>query len=247
MKENSSWKSLYAVGATSALAYVVMILVPLVLMVVQAPAPLAGGAAILEYISGHRAVYLAELICFVGLSLPAIFVFLALGAALWPASRSLALMGASIGVGSELIALALGSSPPSLNGGLWVLSGRYEAAADPAVRASLASAAEALAAYANAVSAAGILTALGILLVSIPLARAGFKRWQAILGIVTGVAGIVSEIFRDYIGAAYLVYGLLLPAWFAVAGLVLLGLRRAAEVSPADLTRRLSPSTSRTS
>ncbi|HET7839736.1 MAG TPA: hypothetical protein VFL04_08245, partial [Rectinemataceae bacterium] len=171
---NGAWGPLYAVGAASAAAYVLMVLVPLVLMATEPLAPLAGGAAILEYIAAHRAIYLAELICFVGLSLPALLVFLALGAALWQRARSRALMGAAVGVGSELIALALGSSPPSLNGGLWVLAGRYEAAADPALRSSLTAAAEALAAWANAVSAAGILTALAMLLLSIPLAKAGF-------------------------------------------------------------------------
>jgi hypothetical protein len=228
---DSSWSLLFGAGAAAAMAYVIMILVPLVLMLVQPPAPMSGGAAILEYIAAHRAVYLAELLCFVGLSLPAIFVFLALGAALWHQARSLALLGAVVGVVSETIALALGSSPPSLNGGLLLLSGRYAATADQAARASLASAAEALAAYANAVSAAGILTALGILLLSVPLARAGFPKWNAVLGIVAGISGIVCEVFRDYIGAAYAVYGLLLPAWFMIAGLGLARLSRESRIA----------------
>ena len=65
----SSWSLLYGAGAVSAFAYVLMILVPLVLLVVQPQAPISGGAAILEYIAAHKAVYLVELICFVGLSL----------------------------------------------------------------------------------------------------------------------------------------------------------------------------------
>lgn len=172
----ASWNFLYGAGAVSAFACVLLILIPLVLLVVQPQAPLGGGAAILEYIAAHKAVYLTELVCFVGLSLPAIFVFLALGAALWRRGRSLALIGAVTGVGSELIALALGSSPPSLNGGLVLLSAQYQAASD-VLRPSLAAAADALAAYANAVSAAGILTALGILVLSIAMSRGGFPKW----------------------------------------------------------------------
>jgi hypothetical protein len=222
---NSSWRLLYAAGAVAAFVYVLMILVPLVLMVVQPMAPRTGGAAILEYIAAHKAVYLTELFCFVGLSLPAIFVFLALGAALWQGGKSLALMGAAIGVGSELIALALGSSPPSLNGGLVLLSEQYQAAGE-ALRPSLAAAAEALAAYANAISAAGILTSLGILLLSVQMAKGAFPAWVGILGIVTGASGIVLEALRDFVGPVYGLYGVLLPLWFILAGLGLIRLRK---------------------
>jgi hypothetical protein len=219
----SSWGLLYGAGAVSAFAYVLMILVPLVLLVVQPQAPILGGAAVLEYIAAHKAVYLVELICFVGLSLPAIFVFLALGAALWRKNRSLALLGTVVGVGSELIALGLGSSPPSLNMGLLSLSDQYQVAGE-ALKPSLASAASALAAYANAVSAAGILTALGILLLSIPMAKAPFPRRLGMVGIATGIIGMLSEALRDFIGAAYGLYGILLPLWFVLVGMGLIRL-----------------------
>lgn len=211
----NSWSLLFRAGAVSGLAFIIMIIVPLVLLAVAPQPPTAGGVAILEYVAAHRAIYLAELVCFVGLSLPALVVFLALGAALAPLGKSLAVMGAVIGAGSELIALALGSSPPSLTAGLVVLSDKY-AAAGEALRPSLASAAEALMAYANAVSSAGMLTALGILLLSIPMTRGVFPKGAAFLGIATGAAGILCEAFRDLIGMAYAVYGLLLPTWFAL-------------------------------
>jgi hypothetical protein len=214
----SSWSLLYRAGAISAFAYILMILVPLVLLIVQPQPPLSGGVAILEYIAAHRVVYLAELVCFVGLSLPAIVVFFALGIALAPFGKSLAALGGLVGISSEIVALALGSSPPSLNGGLMVLSDRYAAASEPA-RASLASAAEALAAYANAISSAGILTALGILLLSILMTKGLFPKWIAILGIATGVLGILFEALRDSIGFVYGVYGILLPLWFLLVGL----------------------------
>jgi hypothetical protein len=220
---SSSWRLLYKAGAFSAFAYVLMIAIPIVLLAVQPQAPLTGGAAILEYIAAHKAVYLTELVCFVGLSLPAVFVFIALGVALWQGGRSLALLGAVVGVGSELIALALGSSPPTLNAGLLGLSAQYATASD-ALKPSLAAAASALAAYANAISAAGILTALGILLLSVPMTRGPFPTWVGVLGIVTGALGILFEALRDLVGAAYGLYGILLPLWFVLVGLGLIKL-----------------------
>jgi hypothetical protein len=227
---DGSWRLLYRIGSISGFAYVAMIIVPLVLLVVAPQPPTAGGAAILEYIAAHRGVYLAQLICFVGLSLPALAVFLAVGAALAPQGKSLALLGAAIGAGSELIALALGSSPPSLNAGLVVLSDKY-AAAGEALRPSLVSAAEALLAYANAVSSAGILTALGILLLSILMIKGVFPKGAAILGIVTGAAGLLLEAFRDLIGPVYAIYGLLLPLWFFFVSLRLASLGKEAPPS----------------
>jgi hypothetical protein len=46
----------------------------------------------------------------------------------------------------------------------------------------------------------------------------GFGRVVATLGVLTGVLGILSEALRPMIGPAYLLYGLLLPLWFALVG-----------------------------
>ena len=128
---------------------------------------LAGaGAAVLDYVASHRAVYLVELVCFVGLAVPAHVVFGAVAVALKDTHRTLAAIGGLFGIASEVIALALGSSPQSLHGGLVVLSNAYRASGDGAERAALVSAAEALVAATNAVSWAGILTAAAILLLS---------------------------------------------------------------------------------
>ncbi len=80
--------------------------------------------------------------------------------------KSIAAVGGLLGVASEIIALALGSSPQSLHGGLVVLSDSYAAAGTDAERAGLVSAADALIAATNAVSWAGILTAAAILVLS---------------------------------------------------------------------------------
>lgn len=222
---DGSWRRLYLAGSIAALLYVVLVLVPVVLVFV-APVPPTEGRAVLEYIAVHKALYLVELVCFVGLAVPALVVFGALAVALWPIDKSIAVLGGLFGIASEVIALALGSSPQSLHGGLIVLSNAYVQAATETRRAELVSAADALIAATNAVSWAGILTAAGILVLSLLMRRGGFGARVAVLGLVTGALGIVSEALRPLIGPAYLLYGLLLPTWFALVGWKLLRLAR---------------------
>ena len=212
-----SWRPLYRAGALSAVAFVVMVVVPVVLVLV-APLPPTRGRALLEYIAAHKAVYLTELVSFVGLAVPALVVFLALAVALKELAPGAAAIGGLFGVASETIALALGSSPQSLHGGLVVLSDAYAVAATDADRAALVAASEALIAATNAVSWAGILTAAGILLLSWAARSGHLGRALPLLGIATGAIGIVSEALRPMIGGAYMVYGLLLPAWVGLAG-----------------------------
>ncbi|HEY3408605.1 MAG TPA: hypothetical protein VGK53_10595 [Propionicimonas sp.] len=222
---NVSWRSLYRAGAVSAVLYVALVVVAVVL-VFAAPVPPAEGAAVLEYIAAHKAVYLTELICFVGLGVPALVVFTAAAVALKGADKTMAVIGGLFGVCSEIIALSLGSSPESLHGGLVVLSDAYQAAATDAHRAGLTSAADALVAATNAVSWAGILTAAAILVLSLVMHRTAFGKAVGVIGAVTGVAGILSEAFRPMIGPVYMVYGLLLPTWFALVGWRLFRLAR---------------------
>ncbi len=92
------------------------------------------------------------------------------------------------------------------------------AATTAAQRAAEATAAEGLIAVSNAVNAAGILTALGILILSLVMLKGVFPKGVAYLGIVTGALGIASEALRDTIGPGYFVYGLLLPIWFLAVG-----------------------------
>ena len=221
-----TWALLYKAGGWSALLYVGLVLVPVVL-VFTAPLPPTDGVALLEYVGDHKVVYLAELVCFVGLAVPALVLFTAVAVALKDANKSVAVMGGLFGVASEVIALALGSSPQSLHGGLVVLSNTYQAAGGDAERAELVSAADALIAATNAVSWAGILTAVAILLLSALMRHVPFfGPVVGTLGVVAGAVGILAEALRPVIGPGYMLYGLLLPAWFAMAGWKLLGLDR---------------------
>jgi len=218
-----SFQLLFRIGAIAAFAFMLFTLVPLVLMITQPLPPYGGGAALLDFIAAHPVLYVTELVCFTGLSIPAIVFFLALGVALWPSGKDLALLGAVVGIGSEIAALAFASSPPSLNGGLLGLSVQYQTASE-ALRPSIASAAGALQAYANGFTLIGVLTALGIFILSIPMRKSGFPRWVSILGLITGGSGMILEATRDLVGPFYALYGILLLVWPLGIGLGLLRL-----------------------
>jgi len=223
---DASWGRLFTAGGWAAALYVFLVLVPLVL-VLLAPVPPTEGAALLDYIAAHQAVYLVELVCFVGLAVPALVVFSAVAVSLKGVDKSVAAIGGLFGVASEVIALALGSSPQSLHGGLVVLSNSYAGGGGGADRTGLVGAADALIAATNAVSWAGILTAAAILLLSSVMRRAAFfGPVIGTIGMIAGILGIASEALRPLIGPAYLVYGLLLPTWFALVGWKLLHLDR---------------------
>src|SRR6476620_1281811 len=75
-----SWASLYKAGGLSPMLFVLLVLIPVVL-VFAAPVPPVDGRALLPYIAAHKVIYLIELVCFVGLSVPALVVFGALAVA----------------------------------------------------------------------------------------------------------------------------------------------------------------------
>ena len=233
-QSDQAWKSLFIIGSILAFVYTAMVILPLVLIFTTPQPPSTGGLAVLSYIASHKGIYLAELICFVGLSIPAIGVFFALAILLLRSNKVLAALGGLVGIVSEIVALALGGSPESLHGGLVYLSDQYTLASSEAQRLALSTAAEGLIATVNSVSAAGVLTALAILLLSLCMLRGASGRGAAIFGIVTGVLGIVLEAIRPVAGMFYVVYGILLPIWFIVIGI---GLFKAG-VRSAPQTRR---------
>ncbi len=112
-----SWARLYRLGGGAGALFVILTLIP-VALVFTAPVPPTDGGPLLTYIATHKAVYLTQLVCFVGLAVPALIVFAAAAVALTGVDKSLSAVGGLIGVVSETIALSLGSSPQSLHGGL---------------------------------------------------------------------------------------------------------------------------------
>jgi len=218
-----SWRGLYLAGGVSAILFVVLIIAAFVLDSI-APPPVSGGAITLEFIVQNRLVYILEQVLWLVPGVFATVVFLALYVALERVNKSYAALGALIGgIAWALLTLAI---PTTSRGApaLVYLSDQYAAATTDAQRAVFASAAEGLIAQNNTPTIPGILTTVGILIVSLVMLEGVFHRGVAYLGIATGVLGIVSEALRFVLPAGYAVYGLLLLIWFIAVGWDLYGL-----------------------
>ena len=212
-----SWGALYrAGGVASILAACVYIVATLIYFVVPPP-PGEGGTATLDYIAAHRAVYILEQVLWLAPSVLLTVATLELAVALKGVHKSYAAIGGVLGVASWALTLVY----PATGGGapaLVYLSDRYAATGDATLRAAYAAAAEVFIAQNIIPTAVGILEPLGILILTLVMLRGVFPRGVAYLGIATGALGLVSEALRPMLGPAYLVYGLLLFAWFLASG-----------------------------
>ena len=212
-----SWKGLYRAGGVSGVLFVVLTIVSIVLVFIKPMQPSSGGAATLKNIASNRSLYILKQVLWLGPSALAIVVFLALYRALKHLDKSNAALGSLLGIASEVLTLAYpttGEGAPSLV----YLSDQYVAATTDEQRAAFASAAEGFIAQNNIPSAPGILTAIGILVISLVMLRGVFHKGVAYLGIATGAIGIISESLRPLLGLGYIGYGLLLPIWFLAVG-----------------------------
>lgn len=217
--QNASWLDLVKLGGISAILSGVFYILATALVFIMPFPPTSGGAATLDYIASNRSAYIVEQVLYNVPGILAVAVFPALYILLRPINRSYAAIGALISIVAWV--------PPALaaldlTGGLVNLSDQYAAATNELGRTTFATAAEALVAQTNIVFAAGILEAIGILIVSWVMLKGTFSRRVAYLGIVTGVLGIVSEGLRTIMGAGYILYGVLLIVWFIVIGRELL-------------------------
>lgn len=220
-----SWRGLYRAGGVSGGLFVVLTLVSIGLVFAKPLQPRSGGAATLQDIAAHRSLYILKQVLWLGTSVPALVVFLALYRALKHLDKSYAALGALLGIASEVLTLAY---PTTGEGGpaLVSLSDRYRAAPTEAQRATFATAAEGLMAQNDTPAPAGILTPLGILVLSLVMRRGVFHKGVAYLGIATGAIGLISEALRPLLGLGYIGYGLLLPSWFGAVGWTLYRLGR---------------------
>lgn len=212
-----SWNELYRAGGISSALFVALIIVSLVLEFTTPRQPSAGGADTLQHIAAHRKVYILKQALWFGPSVFAIVVFLSLYAALKGVNKSYAAIGATIGITSWGLTLgwpATGGGAPSLV----YLSDRYQAASTDEERAAFAAAAEAFIAQNVIPNPPGILSPVGILILSLLMLRGVFNKGVAYVGIATGALGTMSEALRPVMGIGYLGYGLLLPLWFVAVG-----------------------------
>jgi hypothetical protein len=196
---------------------VVPYLVAIVLVMVAPPPLEASGAETLEYVASHRWLYSVEQVLWMAPGVLAMVVFLALTAALWRLDKGYVAIAGLIGCSAWALTLAL----PTSGGGapvLVYLADQYQAAATAEQRTALATVAEGLIAENNTPSFVGVLTTVGILLISLAMTKGVFPRWVAYLGIATGTIGILSEALRPVLGIGYSVYGILLLVWFLVVG-----------------------------
>jgi len=228
-RPDPAWRALYVAGGLAAWLAVTAYVVATVLEFSLPTAPTAGGAATLEYIADHRAVYIVQQILWQGPSILLIVTFLALAVALKGLDRSYALIGGVLSVVSWAVTLAY----PATGGGapaLVYLSDHYAATTDPAQRAAFATAAEGFIAQNAVPTVMGVLEAAGVLIVSLVMLKGVvFRRGTVYLGIAAGAVGIVCEALKPVVGLGYIVYGLLLFVWLIAIGWELYGLARAGE------------------
>jgi hypothetical protein len=212
-----AWGRLYQAGGVSAALFVVLLVAAIALAIVSPPPPTTGGAATLEYIAEHRPLYIIHQQLWL---VPGVFgtiVYLALYVALKHLHQSYAAVGAAVGG----VAWALTLAVPTTSTGapaLVYLSDHYAATADAGQRAAFVGAAESLIAINRTPTVVGVLTTLGMLIISLVMLRGVFPRTVAYLGIFTGVLGIVSEALRPVIEGGYGVYGVLLLVWMSAVG-----------------------------
>lgn len=223
-QRGQTWRTLYVAAGFSSLTFVALLIAALVVDFL-APPPVHGGAATLEFIAENKVPYVLEQVLWILPNALAVLVFVALFIALKPVNQSLALIASVIGGLSWALILAI---PVTSRGSLSLvyLSDQYAAAA-PGDRDRFATAAEAIVAENNTPAIVGVLSAAGILLISIAMARGVLPRALAWLGILTGALGVLSEALRHAVPQFYWGYGVLLWVWFIAAGIALirLGLR----------------------
>ncbi len=217
-----SWRQLYLWAGISSILFVALLIAALVLDFV-APPPVHGGSETLEFIAENKGVYIAEQLLWVMPNIFAVLVFVALYVALAPFNKSLALLATVVGALSWALILAV---PVTSRGSLVLvyLSDRYTAAADDAARLRYSTAAEAIVAENNTPGAVGILSVVGLLLISVVMLTGPFPRFLAWLGIAAGSVGVAAETLRYAVPEVYMIYGVLMWGWFVAVGVGLIRL-----------------------
>ncbi|MGO4186593.1 DUF4386 family protein [Pseudarthrobacter sp. TAF60_1] len=220
---SDAWSALYRFAGAAAVLFVVLLIAALVIDFI-APPPVHGGTTTLEFIAANKALYISEQLLWILPSILPVIVFVALFVALAPVGRSLALLAAVVGGLPWALLLAV---PVSSRGSLSLvyLSDMYASAGTERDRSVFATAAEAIIAENNTPAIAGLLSPVGIFLISLVMLRGVMPRAVAWLGLVTGGLGVFSEALRFAVPEFYWVYGVLLWAWFIAVGVSLMRLR----------------------
>ena len=217
-----SWPGLYRSAGFAAILFVLLLISALVIDFI-APPPVHGGAETLEFIAANKTLYIAEQLLWILPSVLPVVVFVALYVALAPLSRSWALLATVVGGLPWALLLAV---PVSSRGSLSLvyLSDMYTTAGSDGKRAVFATAAEAIIAENNTPAIAGLLSPVGIFLISLVMLKGVLPRAVAWLGLLTGTLGLFSEALRFVAPGFYWGYGVLLWVWFIAVGVSLIRL-----------------------
>jgi hypothetical protein len=219
-----TWRTLYFVTGIGSIVFVLLLISALVVDFI-APPPVDGGVETLEFIAANKMPYMLEQVLWILPNVLAVLVFVALFIALRPVNKSLALIGALLGALSWAMFLAI---PVTSRGSLTLvyLSDQYMATATPE-RDRFAIAAEAIVAENNTPAIVAVLSAAGILLISLVMTR-GVVMPRALgwLGVATGALGMLSEALRYAAPFFYWGYGILLWVWFIAVGIAFILLAR---------------------
>jgi len=216
-RPDAAWSSLYRIGGWSGILFAGPYIVAIILLAAAPPPVNPTGEQALEYVGAHRWLYGTEQVLWLAPGLLAMIVLLAAAVALRYLDHGYAAIAGLVGVLSWALSLAL----PVTGGGsplLVYLSNEYLAASSPPRRTAFATVAEGLIAENNTPNLVGVLTTVGILLISLLMVKGVFPRWIAYLGIATGGIGFVSEVLRPVLGVVYSLYGVILLVWFGAVG-----------------------------
>lgn len=220
------WDGVFITGGVSAWLYVLLAVVVSGIMTAAVDGfwdILVDGHRLIAFIADGHELYwhvLQALVLMTSIFL--VLTFLAAAAALWGVDRTLAVVGGTIGVVSQILFMAY---YPVLLGMIY-LAGEYDGAS-AARQADLATASEALIAQNSGFNPVyEVLMGVGALLLSLAMLKGVFSRWTAYVGIASFVAVVGGVALHPLIGLGYLFWWAVFVAWLLAIGWELVRLGR---------------------
>lgn len=167
------WPGFLVVGGIAGMLAGLCYIIALVLVIIAPPLLNADGAATLQYVTSHKVLYIIEQALWLGPGVFVMIVFLALSMSLKHLNKSYVAIGGLAGIAAWALSLAL----PTSGGGapaLVSLGDQYMAATTAEQHTAFATAAEVFIAENTTTGAVGILTPVGILILSLVMLKGVF-------------------------------------------------------------------------
>lgn len=213
-------KWLYRVGGISALVLGIAYIITIALYARAGAPPSGGGEVWLTYLAGNTTVWWGIL----GLSVLTDLLYVPVAFSLYLALKAVnrnAMLVATAFVGL-FVALDLAVTWPNY-ASLIALSGKYAATTNEAQRAAYVAAAD----YASTVLGSSVevvysivVLAFGILLIGLVMLKGPFSKSTAILGVITGILGILSfgSVFASALSITVIITSVLTIVWLLFVG-----------------------------